>query len=82
MRATEILETERPTGRPPKDGDVDLLHGLHRDPRAMATLGGLRDAASQRVMQKAGFRYDRDFTYADRPHVLYRLSKESLERPQ
>ncbi|MCG8593074.1 MAG: GNAT family N-acetyltransferase [Kiloniellales bacterium] len=176
MRAIEILETERLTGRPPKDGDVDLLHGLHRDPRAMATLGGLRDAeqtrfflemfidhwrergfgtwmlfdresgafagraglrrleilgrpevevlyallpdfwgrglatevarasveaafrdlrlealialalqrnaASQRVMQKAGFRYDRDFTYADRPHVLYRLSKESLERPQ
>ena len=167
LGAVEALETERLTGRPPREADFDLLHGLHRDPRAMATLGGLRDAeqtrfflemfvdhwqlqgfgtwmlferesgafagrgglrrleilgrpevevlyaflpafwgrglatelarasievafrdlgladlvaltlrtnrASQRVMQKAGFRYDRDFTYADRPHVLYRL---------
>jgi ribosomal-protein-alanine N-acetyltransferase len=29
--------------------------------------------ASQRVMQKAGFRYERDFVYKDLPHVLYRL---------
>lgn len=168
MRPIEGLQTERLTGRPPGEDDFDLLHRLHRDPRAMATLGGLRDAeqtrfflemfidhwrergfgiwllfdrdsgafagraglrhlqilgrpevevlyallpdfwgrglatevaragievafrdlgleelvaltlksnaASQRVMQKAGFRYDRDFTYAGRPHVLYRLS--------
>ncbi len=170
MHAIEALETERLTGRPPTEGDFDLLHRLHRDPRAMATLGGLRDVeqtrfflemfvdhwrergfgiwmlfdrdsgafagraglrrleilgrpevevlyallpafwgrglatevarasvevafrdlgladlialtlrtnlASQRVMQKAGFRYDRDFSYANRPHVLYRLRAE------
>ncbi len=28
--------------------------------------------ASRRVMEKAGFRYERDFTYASLPHVLYR----------
>jgi RimJ/RimL family protein N-acetyltransferase len=28
--------------------------------------------ASRRVMEKAGFRYERDFTYANTPHVLYR----------
>ena len=32
--------------------------------------------ASQRVMQKAGFRYERDFERAGRPHVLYRLGWE------
>jgi len=166
-RPIEGLQTERLTGRPPGEDDFDLLYRLHRNPRAMAPLGGLRDAgqtrfflemfidhwrergfgtwllfdrdsgafagrgglrrleilgrpevevlyallpdfwgrglatevarasieiavrdlgleelvaltlksnaASQRVMQKAGFRYDRDFTYAGRPHVLYRL---------
>jgi ribosomal-protein-alanine N-acetyltransferase len=29
--------------------------------------------ASRRVMQKAGFRYERDFVRAGLPHVLYRL---------
>jgi ribosomal-protein-alanine N-acetyltransferase len=29
--------------------------------------------ASQRVMQKAGFRYERDIVYRDLPHVFYRL---------
>ncbi len=29
--------------------------------------------ASQRVMQKVGFRYERDFVHAGLPHVLYRL---------
>lgn len=28
--------------------------------------------ASRRVMQKAGFTYERDITHADLPHVLYR----------
>ncbi len=28
--------------------------------------------ASQRVMEKAGFQYERDIIYADLPHVLYR----------
>ncbi len=28
--------------------------------------------ASRRVMEKAGFRYERDFTYANTPQVLYR----------
>jgi RimJ/RimL family protein N-acetyltransferase len=30
--------------------------------------------ASQRVMQKAGFRHERDIVYKDLPHVFYRLT--------
>ena len=30
--------------------------------------------ASQRVMQKVGFRYERDLVFKELPHVLYRLS--------
>jgi RimJ/RimL family protein N-acetyltransferase len=30
------------------------------------------NVASRRVMEKAGFHYERDFIYADTPHVLYR----------
>jgi RimJ/RimL family protein N-acetyltransferase len=30
--------------------------------------------ASRRVMEKAGFRYERDIVYADLPHILCRLS--------
>jgi ribosomal-protein-alanine N-acetyltransferase len=30
--------------------------------------------ASQRVMEKAGFRYEREGVYAELPHVLYRLT--------
>lgn len=30
--------------------------------------------ASRRVMEKVGFRYERDFVYADLPHVLCRLT--------
>jgi ribosomal-protein-alanine N-acetyltransferase len=29
---------------------------------------------SRRVMEKAGFRYERDMVHADLPHVLYRLT--------
>jgi len=29
---------------------------------------------SRRVMEKAGFRYERDIVHADLPHVLYRLT--------
>jgi [ribosomal protein S5]-alanine N-acetyltransferase len=32
------------------------------------------NGASRRVMEKAGFRYERDIVYADLPHVLCRLS--------
>ncbi len=31
--------------------------------------------ASQRVMQKAGFRYERETTWKNLPHVLYRLTE-------
>ena len=31
------------------------------------------NVASWRVMEKAGFTYERDFVHADLPHVLYRL---------
>ena len=33
--------------------------------------------ASQRVMEKAGFRYERDFVHAELPHRLCRLSAEA-----
>ena len=32
--------------------------------------------ASRRVMEKAGFLYERDGVYADLPHVFYRLTRE------
>lgn len=35
---------------------------------------------SQRVMQKAGFAYDRDIVHAELPHVLYRQSAEEWRR--
>lgn len=38
--------------------------------------------ASRRVMQKAGFQYDRDFEYLKLPHVLYRLQREHWERKE
>ena len=31
------------------------------------------NAASRRVMEKAGFVFERDFAHAGLPHVLYRL---------
>jgi ribosomal-protein-alanine N-acetyltransferase len=42
--------------------------------------------ASQRVMHKAGFRYEKDIIHADLPHVLCRLTAaawraEPRERP-
>ncbi len=33
--------------------------------------------ASRRVMEKIGFSYEREFVYADLPHVLYRLTAEA-----
>lgn len=36
-----------------------------------------RNAASRRVMEKLGFRHERDTEYAGLPHVLYRLRAES-----
>ena len=35
--------------------------------------------ASRRVMEKAGFTFERDTEYADLPHVLYRLRREAWE---
>lgn len=37
------------------------------------------NGASQRVMQKAGFRYERDLIYKDWPHVLYRLQRSAWQ---
>jgi RimJ/RimL family protein N-acetyltransferase len=34
--------------------------------------------ASQRVMEKAGFSYERDIVHVGLPHVLYRLKKQSI----
>jgi ribosomal-protein-alanine N-acetyltransferase len=36
--------------------------------------------ASQRVMEKVGFRYERDIVHADLPHVLYRMSAAEWQR--
>jgi RimJ/RimL family protein N-acetyltransferase len=32
--------------------------------------------ASQRVMEKVGFKYERDIIHADLPHVFYRLTAD------
>jgi RimJ/RimL family protein N-acetyltransferase len=34
------------------------------------------NVASRRVMEKSGFRYERDIVYAELPHVLYRITAE------
>jgi len=36
--------------------------------------------ASQRVMQKAGFIYEREIIHANLPHVLYRMTAESWRK--
>lgn len=36
--------------------------------------------ASQRVMEKAGFRYERDLVYKDLPHVFYRLRRDDMDK--
>jgi RimJ/RimL family protein N-acetyltransferase len=38
--------------------------------------------ASRRVMEKCGFRYERDITHSGLPHVLYRLRSEDFARAQ
>jgi [ribosomal protein S5]-alanine N-acetyltransferase len=38
------------------------------------------NAASRRVMEKLGMRYDRDFERHGLPHVLYRLSRKEWRR--
>lgn len=38
------------------------------------------NAASQNVMRKTGFRYERDCVHADMPHVLYRLRCNEWEQ--
>ena len=35
------------------------------------------NVASRRVMEKAGFAFERDVVHADMPHVLYRLTASS-----
>ena len=37
--------------------------------------------ASRRVMEKAGFRYERDIIHANLPHVLYRQSAPNTTEP-
>ena len=37
-------------------------------------------AASRRVMERVGFRYERDIIWAGMPHVLYRLSADTWRR--
>ncbi len=47
---------------------------LHLDELVCFTLP--TNLASRRVMEKAGFRYERDIIYADLPHVLCRLTRD------
>lgn len=38
--------------------------------------------SSQRVMEKVGFKYHRNFIYLDEEHMLYRLSAEVYDTRQ
>ena len=38
------------------------------------------NAASRRVMEKAGLAYERDVTHLSLPHVLYRIRRDELRR--
>jgi ribosomal-protein-alanine N-acetyltransferase len=38
------------------------------------------NAASRRVMEKAGMRYERDVTHLSLPHVLYRVQRDEFTR--
>lgn len=40
------------------------------------------NVGSRRVMEKCGFRYERDIVHAGLPHVLYRLHSEDKARTQ
>jgi ribosomal-protein-alanine N-acetyltransferase len=51
---------------------------LHRPDLVSFTL--MTNHASRRVMEKAGFRYERDIIYADLPHVLHRLTASAWQR--
>lgn len=37
--------------------------------------------SSQRVMEKVGFKYERNFIYLDEEHMLYRLNLNSYQNP-
>jgi ribosomal-protein-alanine N-acetyltransferase len=50
---------------------------LHRSDLICFTLP--TNGASRRVMEKAGFRYERDIIYADLPHVLCRLTSSAWQ---
>jgi RimJ/RimL family protein N-acetyltransferase len=51
---------------------------LHRPDLVSFTL--MTNQASRRVMEKAGFQYERDIIYADMPHVLHRLTASAWAR--
>lgn len=38
--------------------------------------------ASQRVMEKVGFKYDRDITYCELPHLFYRITASEFRQAQ
>ena len=40
----------------------------------------VENAASRGVMEKVGFRYDRELDHAGLPHVIYRLSRSDWEQ--
>ena len=56
------------------------LVGLAREPLGLAEIVAFtlpHNVASRRVMEKAGFRYERDIEWARLPHVLYRQRLDS-----
>jgi [ribosomal protein S5]-alanine N-acetyltransferase len=58
-----------------------LRHGADRlGPRGIVAFTLTTNGASRRVMEKLGFRLERDITYAWLPHVLYRLGAPASSR--
>lgn len=53
---------------------------LHRPDLVCFTL--TTNGASRRVMEKAGFRYEREVVYAELPHVLFRLTAAGWQAAQ
>ena len=48
---------------------------VHTDIADLVCFTRTENVASRRVMEKAGFRYERDFERAGLPHALYRLAQ-------
>ncbi len=52
----------------------------HVDTRSLVAFTLEKNAASQAVMRRAGFAYEKDIVHAGLPHVLYRLALGQADR--